>query len=265
MIRRNSNINCFQGLTHLTFFFLVTFHTIQEREVYILSRTQVSRKKSSFSQVTSRTSRIVVRAFFAFELSLAMYTYIDMNANARREISECRKSKGRRPVLVSACRGDGEAGGEGRRLRDESGPRDEEHRRWQQSAVSHAADTTHAAHTAHAAHAPHADIGDSASTPAAGLDRLRPRTGEFFIFALSSLSSILPSAFPPPISRAIYVSATTEPNANILHITLFLKNILKLQWNVIEQKCILLLPSRNIGKGYNWDILDGFTMFKRRE
>lgn len=100
--------------------------------------------------------------------------------------NERRKSKGRRPVLVSVCRGDGEARGEGRRLRDESGPRDEEHRRWQQSAVSHAADTTHAAHTAHAAHAPHADIGDSASTPAAGLDRLRPRTGEFFILAYSA-------------------------------------------------------------------------------
>lgn len=167
--------------------------------------------------------------------------YIDENANAWHEISERRKSKGRRPVLVSAHRGDGEAGGEGRRLRDESGPRDEEHRRWQQSAVSHAADTTHAAHTAHAAHAPHADIGDSASTPAAGLDRLHPRTGEFFIFAYPAPDEtdppspptprVFPASFshpsPPLLPRAIYVSVMSELNA-ILYYTLFLKNRSKL-------------------------------------
>lgn len=153
----------------------------------------------------SYTSHRRASIFRFGELSLAMYT----NANARREISECRKSKGRRPVLVSACRGDGEAGGEGRRLRDESGPRDEEHRRWQQSAVSHAADTTHAAHTAHAAHAPHADIGDSASTPAAGLDRLRPRTGEFFhirpiLPLLQPPFSLFPASFPPSLELFTY-------------------------------------------------------------
>lgn len=193
--------------------FPVTFYTEDAKEKFIIAHRRRGERDGERIHSANNIAREDFSLYTPFDASseqpCRICIYFDENANAWHEISERRKSKGRRPVLVSARRGDGEAGGEGRRLRDESGPRDEEHRRWQQSAVSHAADTTHAAHTAHAAHAPHADIGDSASTPAAGLDRLRPRTGEFFIFAYPASDGTDPSSpHSPRFPRVLLPSSS---------------------------------------------------------